>query len=59
MMLLKSSCAITSSTFGWSKSIQHYAYFISQTNVKKLGDFEKKKFVSNNFSKLVMESPKQ
>jgi hypothetical protein len=33
MLFFKSSCATTSSTFGWNKIIQHYAYFISQTNV--------------------------
>ncbi len=59
MLLFKSSCAITSSTFGWSKNIQHYAYFISQTRVKKLGDFGKKRFVSNSYLELAMESSKQ
>jgi hypothetical protein len=59
MLLFKSSCAIISSTFGWSKNIQRYAYIISQTNVKKLGDFGKKRFVSNSFLELAMESSKQ
>jgi hypothetical protein len=59
MLLFKSSCAITSSTFGWSKNIQHYAYFILQTRVKKLGDFGKKRFVSNSYLELAMESSKQ